>query len=95
MTVKSRDGGVNATRENKRWLPPIRKPICNRGSRKSLFEQMTTQKRSSRAQHLLSIKAIRVYLAYKRTDNKAEAGSIGRCGLADIQIIYGQNWTRE
>jgi len=41
------------------------------------------QKKFSRAQHLLSIKAIRDYLAQKQTDNKAEAGFIGCCGLAE------------
>lgn len=64
-------------------------------TRKSLFRQMTMQKKSSRAQHLLSIKAIRGHLAYQQTDNKAEAGSIGRCDLAEYSdYLWSKSDTR-
>lgn len=105
-TVESRDGDVNITRKRKKKekinADRLALLFANLSLRswnitwKSLFRQMTTQKKkSSRAQHLLSIKAIRGYLAYKRMDNKAEAGSIGRCGLAEYSdYLWSKSDTR-
>lgn len=42
------------------------------------------------AASIVDYTAMQGYRAYRRTDNKAEAGSIGR----NIQDIYSQNRTR-
>lgn len=101
--VKSRDSDVNATRgkeaqENKCRLPrtPIRKLIYGRGTlHENLYLGKWQHRRSLAERNIYCRLKLWNCLTYKRTDNKAEAGSMVVAVWRNIQIIYDQNRTHE